>query len=135
MARKKEKIDFNEDFNVSIGEASGMLRPGPPKVLRTDAPVEASAKDIASVADIVPAATQYTLHRESSGRGGRTVTIMTVKPPLCRRDLDTLSKAMRKGLGCGASVEEDKITLQGNIQERAEQWLKKHGAKKVVMGN
>lgn len=78
--------------------------------------------------------TMVTLHRQSSGKGGKTVTVVTLSKETSV-NLEEMAKEMRKGLGCGARVEDGKVVLQGNIQERAREWLVKKGAKKVVLGN
>ena len=75
------------------------------------------------------------LHRESAGRGGRTVTVADVRPSLGADAVMDMAKSMRKGLGCGSHVEDGKIILQGDIGDRAEAWLMKQGVKKIVRGN
>jgi translation initiation factor 1 (eIF-1/SUI1) len=80
-------------------------------------------------------AERATLHRESSGRGGRTVTAISLKPGPDARLAGEIARAMRRGLGCGSHVEDLKIILQGDIRERAGQWLLRQGIKRVVMGN
>lgn len=94
---------------------------------------DSGAKDAAD--QFLAGAAQATLHRESSGRGGRTVTVLTLKPAPAAQAADAIAKAMRKGLGCGSRVEGAKIVLQGDIQERAKAWLAPRGVKKIVMGN
>jgi translation initiation factor 1 (eIF-1/SUI1) len=42
---------------------------------------------------------------------------------------------MRRALGCGASVDEGCIVVQGDLVTRVERWLLEHGAPKVVVGN
>lgn len=74
------------------------------------------------------------LRREKKGRGGKTVTLVsgiTLPPP----QLEQLARNMRKGLGCGATIEHDIIVLQGDLQVRAQQWLLQHGARKVILAN
>ena len=74
------------------------------------------------------------LRREKKGRGGKTVTLLSgldLRPA----EFELLAKALRKGLGCGSIVEEKTIVLQGDIQQRAESWLRAHGATKIVLGN
>jgi translation initiation factor 1 len=74
------------------------------------------------------------LRRERKGRGGKTVTLLTgLSLPPAR--LEALARALRKALGCGSVVEGDIIVLQGDIVPRAQEWLVKHGAKKIVLGN
>lgn len=74
------------------------------------------------------------LRREKKGHGGKTVTLLSgldLRPA----EYELLAKALRKGLGCGSTVEEKTIVLQGDIQQRAETWLRAHGATKVIQGN
>lgn len=75
-----------------------------------------------------------TLHRQSSGKGGKTVTVVTLSKEAFV-GLDELARQMRVGLGCGSRVEDGKVILQGELQERARDWLLKKGVKKVVLGN
>jgi translation initiation factor 1 (eIF-1/SUI1) len=84
---------------------------------------------------VVASFAQVTLHRQTAGRAGRTVTMVTVKPPRPPAVLDALAKALRRGLGCGSHVEQDRIVLQGDISDRAQDWFLKKGARKVISGN
>jgi translation initiation factor 1 (eIF-1/SUI1) len=95
---------------------------------RVSGPREAGLPDIAALK-------QVTLHRESAGRGGRTVTLVSLRPCPAPDELGDLAKALRKGLGCGARVEGERVALQGDIPDRARDWFLKKGAGKVVRGN
>ena len=70
------------------------------------------------------------LRKERKGRGGRTVTVVSG----AHGDLAGLAARLKKGLGCGATVEQDTIVLQGDIAARAEPLLRDLGARKVVHG-
>ena len=72
------------------------------------------------------------VRRERKGHGGKTVTLISGLPA---PRLDLLARALRKGLGCGATVENGIIVLQGDIPERAQSWLASHGARQIVLGN
>ncbi|MDR3230835.1 MAG: translation initiation factor [Synergistaceae bacterium] len=86
--------------------------------------------------EVAPSAfTQVTLHRQSAGRAGRTVTMVAIKPPQSPAALEALAKTLRRALGCGSHVEQDRIVLQGDIPDRAQEWFVKKGARKVVRGN
>ncbi len=74
------------------------------------------------------------LRREKKGRGGKTVTVISGFNMQSAR-LEELAKTMRKALGCGSTVEEGNIVLQGDITDRTRVWLEKQGAKKVIIGN
>lgn len=144
---KKRKIE--QDGDVSVGQEQGLSMSigslfGKPDIQTEDSkdkpkqstppPLKASANPM-DVNAFLLSLTQATLHREASGRGGRTVTIVGMKPEPNTKLAEEIAKAMRKGLGCGSHVEGTKVVLQGDIQERAEAWLTKQGTKKVVMGN
>ena len=73
------------------------------------------------------------LRRERKGRRGKTVTVLTGNS-LPAGSLESLAKAMRKGLGCGSRVEGETIVLQGEIADRASEWLRQRGARNVVCG-
>ncbi len=67
---------------------------------------------------------RYSLQRQTAGRSGKVVTLV-VFPQNTVSGLEVLAKEMRKALGCGAHVEANKVVLQGDLAERAEQWLEK----------
>ncbi len=72
--------------------------------------------------------------RSRKGRGGRTVTVVSG----LRGDavaLDELCRAVKKGLGCGASVEGDTIVVAGEPGERLRALLLEAGARAVIVGN
>ena len=71
------------------------------------------------------------LRRERKGRGGKTVTVVEGVPVLIA---ERLARALRKGLGCGARVEEGAVVLQGDQVERSAAWLIVRGVKKVIRG-
>ena len=144
---KKKKMERNGD--VSIGQEQGLsisigsllgksetrTDTAEEKPKQAAAPKPRISTDPTDVGTFFRSLVQATLHREASGRGGRTVTIVSLKPEPNTKLAEEIAKAMRKGLGCGSHVEGAKVVLQGDIQERAEAWLLKQGAKKVVMGN
>lgn len=73
------------------------------------------------------------LRRERKGRGGKTVTVLTGND-LPSGALEPLARELRRGLGCGSRVEGQTIVLQGDIADRACEWLRERGAKNVVCG-
>jgi translation initiation factor 1 len=96
--------------------------PGPePASLTGDPPL-----DLAACGKLV-------LRRERKGRGGRTVTVIAGLL-LPAPGLAEVARRLRRALGCGASVEGDTIVLQGDLGERAAEWLTARGARRVVRG-
>ena len=130
-------FEADADFSVSLGELFG--KPGQAAHVENaekDAKREKHPKNEIELPEgFLASVTQATLHRESSGRGGRTVVAVSIKPEPDARTAEALAKAMRKGLGCGTHAEGQKVILQGDIQERAADWLMKRGVGRTVMGN
>ncbi len=72
--------------------------------------------------------------REKRGRGGKTVTRITGLE-LGPKELDALARELKRALGCGASVEEGDVLLQGALVERAAVWLEGRLSARVTRGN
>lgn len=66
----------------------------------------------------------YRIRKERKGRAGKTVTIVS-DLALTSDDLKRLAKRMKQSLGCGASIENDEIILQGDIEERIRRFFDK----------
>ena len=74
---------------------------------------------------------EVALQRQRAGRGGKTVTLV-ILPQDYKGDTTALAKELRKGLGCGSTIEDGKIVLQGDIADRAEAWFAKKGVTKIT---
>ena len=74
------------------------------------------------------------MSRERKGHGGKTATVVTGLG-LPARDLDGVARALRRALGCGASVDGDRVVVQGDQATRVRDWLTAQGARRVVVGN
>lgn len=91
------------------------------------APTPPSAgADLATAGKIV-------VRRERKGRGGKTVTLISFERPPA--DLPRLAQALRKALGCGATVEAGTLVVQGDLVPRVHAWLQAHGASRIVLGS
>lgn len=74
------------------------------------------------------------VQRERKKRGGKTVTRIRGLE-VDARVRKELAKQLAKALGCGSSVEDADILLQGAQVERAADWLERRGASPVIRGN
>jgi predicted translation initiation factor SUI1 len=132
MAKKHPLPDNNDTQHSALADllrAKGFAESAPPAAPKPEPAIKpgASAIDLSRLGKIV-------LQRERKGRGGKTVTIVSgLNLPAPR--LEQLAREMRKGLGCGSTVESGTIVLQGDIVPRAQEWLRKHGAVQIVIGN
>jgi translation initiation factor 1 len=73
------------------------------------------------------------LRRSKKGRGGKTATTIegvTGTPAA----LDALASRLKKGLGCGAGVEDGVIVVQGDQGDRVEALLRSWGAERIIRG-
>lgn len=78
-------------------------------------------------------ANKLVVARSKKGRGGKTVTVVRGVVG-DRATLDALAKGLRHALGCGSSVEDGELVVQGEQLERVAAWLESQGAKRVVIG-
>lgn len=75
-------------------------------------------------ADSLPASQQTAyLHRESSGRGGKPVTLVK-NLKLSADDLKSLAKRLKQECGTGGTVKNGVIEIQGEQRERIAEVLK-----------
>ena len=73
------------------------------------------------------------LHRESKGRGGKTVTLVK-NLVLSEKDLKSLAKQIKSKCGTGGSVKDGTIIIQGDNREKIAAILKKQGYKVKIAG-
>ncbi|MDO9507864.1 MAG: translation initiation factor [Thermovirgaceae bacterium] len=135
--RNKIPVDGTAEkaVNTVLGDLlreSGLAGDAEP---RRDVPAVNPVKPTAAVSlpDFARAG-KIVLRVQRKGRGGKTVTILSGSG-LAANQMEPLVKALRKGLGCGARVEEGVIVLQGDVSERAERWLRDRGSKQIVGGS
>ena len=70
---------------------------------------------------------------ERSGRGGKEVTVVE-HLSLRADERDVWLKALKAALGCGGTVEEDTLVLQGDQRKRLPALLTARGVRKVTLG-
>lgn len=70
--------------------------------------------------------------RSKKGRGGKTVT--TVSGVADAEAREALALELRRALGCGASVDEALIVVQGDQVPRVRALLEARGVRKVIVG-
>lgn len=73
------------------------------------------------------------LHRDSKGRGGKSVTVIK-KLVLSEEDMKELAKKLKQVCGSGGTVKEDVIEIQGEHREMIADALVKMGYKVKIAG-
>lgn len=73
------------------------------------------------------------LRRESKGRCGKTVTLVT-DLPLTSEAIKTLAKALKQLCGTGGTVKDDIIEIQGEHREKIRPFLESKGFTVKISG-
>jgi translation initiation factor 1 len=108
------------DPKKGFGSLAGItgLPPGPAPKPKTEPVVKVPARAVVRL--------------ERKGRRGKETTIIE-KLALPEVELEAWCKEFRRALGCGGTVEEDTIVLQGDLRPRVEALLLARGIKKVTV--
>ena len=76
---------------------------------------------------------RFVLRRERKGRKGKTVTLVETAG-FSSSEIASLAQELRRSLGCGSSVDERDIVLQGDMVDRCKELLQRKGISFVVSG-
>ena len=74
------------------------------------------------------------LKRTTAGRGGKTVTIVTGFTGIGLPEKESLAKKMRNACGCGGTVKDGDIEIQGDQRETIARILTEAGFRPVFAG-
>jgi translation initiation factor 1 len=72
--------------------------------------------------------------RETAGRGGRTVTVVSGFVGIGQPEKEQLAKRMQKACGAGGTVKEGRIEIQGDKREQVAKILTEAGFRPVFAG-
>jgi translation initiation factor 1 len=72
--------------------------------------------------------------RETNGRGGKTVTVVTGFTGIGLPEKESLAKKMRAACGCGGTVKDGRIEIQGDQRETVAKILTGAGFSPVFAG-
>jgi translation initiation factor 1 len=102
-------------------------------------PAAAAAAPLAPVAGKAPLVPvknrgRVDVRRETEGRGGKTVTTVDGFMGIGLPDKEALSKKMRAACGCGGTVKDGRIEIQGDQRETVAKILAAAGFKPVFAG-
>jgi translation initiation factor 1 len=74
------------------------------------------------------------IKRTTAGRGGKTVTVVTGFTGIGLPEKELLAKKMRNACGCGGTVKDGDIEIQGDQREKIAQILTEAGFRPVFAG-
>ena len=72
--------------------------------------------------------------RQKAGRGGKTVTVVTNFIGIGLPEKTALAKAMQKSCGCGGTVKDGQIEIQGDKRDEIARILTEAGFRPVFAG-
>ena len=87
----------------------------------------------AGVTSLPPTQQTVYLHRESSGRGGKPVTLVK-NLVLSADDLKSLARKLKQECGTGGTIKEGVIEMQGEQRQKVATLLQKLGYKVKIAG-
>ena len=73
------------------------------------------------------------LHRETKGRGGKTVTLVK-NLVLAEKDMKDLAKKLKRACGTGGTIKDGLIEIQGDHRQQIADVLGKQGFKVKIAG-
>jgi uncharacterized repeat protein (TIGR03833 family) len=117
MARRKSPIS---------GTTTGALTHSPFAKLADDAKLAALATSATpptparAAPQKPPPPCTVRMRLESAGRSGKVVTRISGLPAA---NLEAIASRLRRALGCGASIDDRDVILQGSLEARASDWL------------
>ena len=112
-------MTVKKDPFAALEQLRASLPPGP-------------APKISPNADPKPPA-RAVVRLEKKGRRGKDVTVVE-KLGLRAPELEIWCRELKQAMGCGGTVEEDAIVLQGDLRSRLPQLLAEKGVGKVTVG-
>jgi translation initiation factor 1 len=74
------------------------------------------------------------IRRETGGRGGKTVTVVTGFVGIGLPEKERLAKTLRAACGCGGTVKDGQIEIQGDQRETVARILAEAGFRPVFAG-
>jgi translation initiation factor 1 len=74
------------------------------------------------------------VRREKGGRGGKTVTVVDGFTGIGLPEKERLAKSMRAACGCGGTVKDGRIEIQGDQRDTVARILSEAGFRPVFAG-
>lgn len=118
-----------------FGALSTAGLPVAPKVVMEQASATADPKSGANAgASQAKNRGRVDIKRETGGRGGKTVTVVSGFVGIGLPEKEQLSKKMRAACGCGGTVKDGQIEIQGDQRETVARILSEAGFRPVFAG-
>lgn len=125
--------------STSGGNSLGQNPFGALEGLRSDLPAVPPAAAPSTVSGHKPAEAKKNrgrvdIRRTTAGRGGKTVTVVDGFVGIGLPEKESLAKTMQKTCGCGGTVKDGRIEIQGDKREEIARVLEAAGFRPVFAG-
>jgi translation initiation factor 1 len=131
MREKKVSTDGGQSLGQNpFGALSGAGLPVAPKVAHQPAAAAAKPKTEPPAKN----RGRVDVRRETGGRGGKTVTVVDGFIGIGLPEKEALAKKMRAACGCGGTVKDGAIEIQGDQREKIAAILSEAGFRPVFAG-
>lgn len=124
-----DKISTDGGQSLGANPFAALSAAGLPEAGRP-APGPAAAKSVAPAKN----RGRVDIRRTTAGRGGKTVTIVTGFTGIGLPEKETLAKKMRSAGGCGGTVKDGVIEIQGDQRDTIARILTEAGFRPVFAG-
>jgi translation initiation factor 1 len=131
MSKDKLPTDGGQNLGQNpFAALSSTGLPVAPKVVLDQAATKAAAKPDAGTKN----RGRVDVRRETGGRGGKTVTVVSGFVGIGLPEKEQLTKKMRAACGCGGTVKDGNIEIQGDQRETVARILADAGFRPVFAG-
>lgn len=117
-----------------FGALSSKGLPVAPKVVLQEANQGLAAAGAAKIPDREKNRGRVDIRRETGNRGGKTVTVVSGFVGIGLAEKEQLAKKMRAACGCGGTVKDGQIEIQGDQRETVAKILGEAGFRPVFAG-
>jgi translation initiation factor 1 len=133
MANEKISTDGGQNLGQNpFGALSAAGLPVAPKVVLDAARTANPSKNTAEAPEKNRG--RVDIRRETGGRGGKTVTVVDGFVGIGLPEKEQLTKKMRAACGCGGTVKDGAIEIQGDQREKIAAILSEAGFRPVFAG-
>lgn len=131
MTTSKRSTDGGEDLaHNPFGALGGLSLPAGP----ASPPANATPSAGGGTTPPTKNRGRVEIRRTTAGRGGKTVTLVSGFVGIGLPEKERLTKAMRAACGCGGTVKDGQIEIQGDNREKVAAILTEAGFRPVFAG-
>lgn len=137
MSKEKIATDGGQNLGQNpFGALGGLGLPSRPVSAAAPVSAHAAGSDRPKAGEAKPAKNRGRVEvlRMTAGRGGKTVTVARAFVGIGLPEKEQLAKKMQKACGCGGTVKDGQIEVQGDKRDEVARILTEAGFRPVMAG-